>query len=58
MAGEREDVLGALAQRRDGDREDVDPIVEVVAELSFGNEVGEVAVGGGEEMMVSVNELQ
>ena len=47
--GDRDDVLGAIAQRRNGDREDVEAIVEVLAELVRFDEVEQIAVGGGDD---------
>ena len=41
---EERDVLGAGAERRDEDRHDVDPVVEVLAERALPHRLGEVAV--------------
>ena len=43
-ADQRLDVLGALPQRRDADREDVQAVVEVVAEPVFVNHLNEVPI--------------
>ena len=46
---ERRYVLRARAQRRHGQRDDVEPVVEVVAESTFLHELGELAVCRGDD---------
>ncbi len=46
MAHQRRDVLGALAQRRQRDREHVQAVVEVAAEAAVGYHPGQVSVRG------------
>ena len=46
---ERGEIVGALAQRRQVDREDIEPVVEVLAELAGLRQVEQAAVGGGDE---------
>ena len=51
------DVSGAMSsragpQRRQRDRDDVDPVVEVLAELALRDELRQVAVGGGDDAHV------
>ena len=48
-ADERRDVLDPLAQRRDADRDDVEPVVEVLAEAARLHVGREVAVRRGDE---------
>ena len=55
MAGEREDVLRALAQGREVDREDVQPVVEVAPERSPAHQVLEVPVGPGDDPYVDAS---
>ena len=49
MLRERRDVLHAGAQGRQHDRDDVDPVEEVLAEDSLCDELGQVLVGGGDD---------
>ena len=42
------DVLAPLAQRRDLDRDHVEPVEEILLELALGDELPQVAVGGGD----------
>ena len=42
------DLLAALAQRRHVDADDAQPVVQILAELAFGDALLEVGVGGGE----------
>ena len=46
--GERGDVLLVLAQRRNIDGDDVEAVVEVLAEGAFFERGAQVAVGGGD----------
>ena len=52
---ERRDVLAALAQRRNLDAEDVEPVVEIVAERALCHDLREVAVGGGDDAHVDLD---
>ena len=49
------DVLRALAQRRHDDREDVEAVVEVLAEAPAADVLGEVAVGGRDHAHVDLD---
>ena len=49
--------LGAIAQRRQRDREDVEPVVEVLAELAVGDQLLEVAVGRRDDAHVDLDRL-
>jgi hypothetical protein len=49
---EREDVLGALAQRRKADLEHLEPVVEILAEGAALDGGTQVPVGGGDEAHV------
>ena len=55
--GELRDVLGALAQRRQLDRDDVDPVVEVLAEAPFLDRLLEVDVGRGDQPELGLDRL-
>ena len=57
MAGNERDVLSALAQRRQADREDVEPVEEVLAERSLLDERAEAAIGGRNEADVDSDGL-
>jgi hypothetical protein len=50
-------VIGPLAQRREVDREDADPVPEVLAEAAGGDHVLEVAVGGRDQAHVDAARL-
>ena len=49
VIGQRRDVVLALAQRRDMDREDIDSVKEVVAETAVGDHALEVLIGRGDQ---------
>src|SRR5690606_35621472 len=50
-------VLEPLAQRRQVDRDDVEAVVEVLAELAVADQLFEVAVGGGDQAHVDAEGL-
>src|SRR5438094_2931179 len=52
---QRGDVVGSLAQRRDVDREDVQAVVEVVAEALLLDQPGQVAVRRGDKSDVDLD---
>ena len=52
MLDEQRDVLAALAQRRRGDGDDVEPVVEVLAEAPGRDLGGEIAVRRGDDAHV------
>ena len=54
---EQRQVLAPLAQRRQGDREDSEPVVEVRTELPLGRQDHQVAVGGGDQPDVGLYRL-
>ena len=55
VVGQQEDVVLPLAERRQEDREDVDAVVEVLAEKSRLDERLQVAVGGGDDPHVGLD---
>ena len=55
--GQLRDVVGPLAQRRHLDRDDVDPVVEILAESSFLHRLLEVDVGGGDQAELGLDRL-
>ena len=55
--GELRDVLGALAQRRQLDRDDVDPVVEVLAEPPFLDRLLEIDVGRRDQAELGLDRL-
>ena len=57
MLGEGKDVLGAVAQRRNVDRDDGEAVVEVGAEGAFGGHLLEVGVAGGDDPHVDGDHL-
>ncbi|GAB3484895.1 hypothetical protein GCM10027398_44490 [Azotobacter salinestris] len=52
--GPRGDVGAALAQRRHGDGEDVEPVIEILAEAALLYHASQVVVGGGEDAQVDL----
>ena len=52
LGGEQRDVVAALAQRRQHDRDDVHPVVEIGAESTLAHLRSEVAVRGGDQAHV------
>ena len=55
MLSEQADILGPVAQRRHVDRHDVQTIEQVFAELTLGNQVFEILVGGGQYPYIQAN---
>jgi hypothetical protein len=54
---EERDVLFALAQGRDEERDDVEAVEEVFAEVAAGDLFPEVLVGGGDDADIDVEGL-
>ena len=54
---EQGDIFSAAAQRRHLDGDDVEAVVEIVAELAFADGLAEVDVGGGDDADVDLNLL-
>ena len=54
---EQRDVAGPVAQRRQRDREDVEPVVEILAELAVGDQLLEIAVGRRHHAHVDLDRL-
>ncbi len=52
MAGQGRDVLAAIAERRDPQHDDLQAIIEILAEAALADQGGEVAVGGGDDAHV------
>ncbi len=50
-------VLRPFAQRRNEYREDIEPVIEVAAELAVGDHLLQVAVGGGDQTHVDGKQL-
>ena len=55
VLGEDGDLLGPVAERRDEDIDDVEAVVEVLAEASLGDGALEVPVGGGDDADVDLD---
>ena len=58
MADQPRDVVRPLAQRRQHEREHVQPVVEVLAEAAVGHHPGQVAVGGRDHPHVDLDRLR
>ena len=58
VLGEQRDVLAPLAQRRQHDRDDVEAVVQVLAEPALGDGLGQVLVGGGDDPDVGLQFLE
>jgi hypothetical protein len=54
MACQILDVVGALAQRRQPHRHDVEPVVQILAKQPLGNELAQVAVRRGDDAHVGL----
>ena len=52
---EQRDVLAALAQRRHRDRDDVQPVEQILLELAFADQLPQVAVGRGDDAHVDLD---
>ena len=57
VPGQRRDVLGALAQRRQADRHDVQPVEQVLAEQALADQLPQVAMGGGDDADVGADRV-
>ena len=57
VLGEQRDVLDALAERRQPDRDDVDPVEQVFPERALGDHLRQVPVGGGDHADVRLDLL-
>ena len=57
VLGQHRHVFPALAQGRRGDRDDVEPVVEVLPEALLAHEHGQVLVGGGDDPHVDAEGL-
>ncbi len=55
--GQRQDVLAPLAQRREMDADDIEPVKQILAEAVGFHVAFEVAVGGGEDAHVGAQRL-
>src|SRR5215831_13239159 len=55
MRGQQRDVFGALAQRRQPQREDVQPVIEIAAEPSGLYIFHQIAIGGGDDPNVNAD---
>ena len=49
MAGQRRNVAGPFPERRQLDRHDVDPVIEVLAEFPLLDQLDKIMVGGGDD---------
>ena len=58
MLGDRDDVVLAVAERRDADRKDVEPVEEILAETPRADELVEVAVRRGDDSHVHLHALR
>jgi hypothetical protein len=47
--GESHDVVAPVAERRDIDAEEVEPMIEIFAEFALGDRIGEVTIGGSDD---------
>ena len=57
VLGQERDVVAALAQRRQPDRDDVDAVEQVLAERALGHHLRQVAIGGGDDADVGLDLL-
>ena len=55
MAHQVGDVLGPLAQGRQADRHDVEPVEQVLAEQALADQLAQVAVGRGDDAHVGAD---
>ena len=55
MADQRGNLVAALAQRRDGQRDDVQPVEQVLAEAALLDQLQQVRVGRGDDADVDVD---
>ncbi len=54
---QQRNIVGTFAQRRQVDGEHVEPIVEIAAEFPVDNHLLEIAVGGGDQPDVGLDQL-
>src|SRR5689334_7349590 len=55
MARQLDDVLAALAQRRQPDRHDVEAIEQILAELALADGLAQIAMGGGDDADIGLD---
>src|SRR5882672_1094335 len=55
MADQPRDVIPALAQGRQDEREDIESIIQVISESTLGYHLGQIAIGGGDQTNVHAN---
>ena len=58
VLGEQRDVLAALAERRQRDRDDVDAVEQILAEPPFGDRFRQILVGRGDHADVGLQLLE
>ena len=57
MPGQQWYIFGTLAQRRNGDGKNIEPIKQVFPELAFRNHLPQVVVGGGDQPHIGFDRL-
>src|SRR5258706_5442245 len=55
MAHQPRDVVPALAQGRQGERKNIESIIQVISESTLSHHLGQVAIRGGDETNVHAN---
>ena len=48
-------VLAAFAQRRQAQRHDIEPVIEILAEQALLNELAQIAIGGGDDAHIGLD---
>ena len=57
ITGDRHDIEWPLTQRRDGHREDIETVKKILAKNAFGDSLGHIAVGGGDDADIERHRL-
>src|SRR4030043_497618 len=57
MVDQKRNVFSPLSQRGEGDRDDVEPIVQILSEKSFLNRLFQIPMGGGDHPDIGLEAL-
>ena len=57
MSSKKRNILSALAERRNVDRHDIQPVVQILPEQPATHKLGRVAVGGGDDAYIDGDEF-
>src|SRR3546814_20314169 len=56
MLDQRRNILAPVGQRRDRDRDHVEPVIQIFAETTLGDFLGQIARGGGNDADIDLDD--